>query len=89
MANSYFDSSARERLLATVDAGTFHEFLPPSARVASPHLRQLDQPVAFDDGIVIGSARLGITARTSAESTGTSKAKPTARASSEPVLLIS
>lgn len=59
MANSYFDSSARERLLATVDAGTFHEFLPPSARVASPHLRQLDQPVAFDDGIVIGSARLG------------------------------
>jgi malonate decarboxylase beta subunit len=58
MAESFYEASARERLLATVDAGSFHEFLPPSARVASPHLRQLDQPVAFDDGIVIGSATL-------------------------------
>lgn len=58
MARSFFEASARERLLSVVDAGSFHEFLPPSARVASPHLRQLDQPVAFDDGIVIGAAGL-------------------------------
>lgn len=58
MSSSYFDSSARARLHATVDAGSFHEFLPPAARVASPHLRQLDQPVAFDDGIVVGAATL-------------------------------
>lgn len=41
------------------DAGSFEEFLPPSARITSPHLPQLNAPVAFDDGVAIGRASLG------------------------------
>lgn len=56
MRTSYFEASARERLLGVVDAGSFREFVPPAARVTSPHLPQLDQPVAFDDGAIVGAA---------------------------------
>lgn len=59
MSKSYFEASARERLLGVVDAGSFREFVPPAARVTSPHLAQLDQPVAFDDGVSVGAATLG------------------------------
>lgn len=55
---SYFEANARQRIHATLDAGSFEEFLPPSKRVVSPHLAQLDAPVSFDDGIVIGAGRL-------------------------------
>ncbi|MBI2308098.1 MAG: biotin-independent malonate decarboxylase subunit beta [Rhodocyclales bacterium] len=58
MSRSYYEASARERLAGVVDAGSFHEFVPPAARVTSPHLAQLDQPVAFDDGVVVGRATL-------------------------------
>ena len=58
MRKSYFEASARERLLGVVDAGSFREFIPPVARVTSPHLAQLDQPVAFDDGAIVGAATL-------------------------------
>ncbi|MFC5302255.1 biotin-independent malonate decarboxylase subunit beta [Azospira restricta] len=58
MADSYFEASARERLLGVVDAGSFREFVPPAARISSPHLAQLDQPVAFDDGVAVGRATL-------------------------------
>jgi malonate decarboxylase beta subunit len=57
--SSYLEASARERIARLFDHGSFEEFLPPSARVASPHLGQLDAPVAFDDGIAVGRARLG------------------------------
>ncbi|MDB5937362.1 MAG: biotin-independent malonate decarboxylase subunit beta, partial [Massilia sp.] len=56
--SSYLESSARERIGRLFDAGSFVEFLPPSARVISPHLGQLDAPVAFDDGVVVGRAKL-------------------------------
>ena len=56
--NSYLEANARERLQHLLDPGTLEEWLPPSARVISPHLAQLDAPVAFDDGVVIGRARL-------------------------------
>ncbi|MET0320841.1 MAG: biotin-independent malonate decarboxylase subunit beta [Duganella sp.] len=56
---SYQEATARERLQRLFDAGSFEEFLPPSARVVSPHLGQLDAPVAFDDGVAVGRARLG------------------------------
>jgi malonate decarboxylase beta subunit len=59
MAHSFYEASARERLAGIVDAGSFHEFLPPAARVSSPHMAMLDQPVAFDDGVVVGRATLG------------------------------
>ncbi|HEX9172227.1 MAG TPA: biotin-independent malonate decarboxylase subunit beta [Telluria sp.] len=56
--SSYLESTARERLLQMVDPGSFEEFLPPQARVSSPHLGQLDAPVSFDDGVAVGSATL-------------------------------
>jgi malonate decarboxylase beta subunit len=53
---SYFEASARARVAALADAGSFTEFCPPAQRRTSPHLAQLDAPVAFDDGVVVGSA---------------------------------
>ncbi|KQV96947.1 biotin-independent malonate decarboxylase subunit beta [Rhizobacter sp. Root1221] len=56
---SYAECSARERLALLLDAGSFHEWLPPSERVTSPHLAQLGVPSAFDDGVAVGRALLG------------------------------
>ena len=58
-ALSFAESSARERLARVVDAGSFHEWLPPAERLTSPHLAQLGVPSAFDDGVAIGRALLG------------------------------
>jgi malonate decarboxylase beta subunit len=60
--SSYLEASARERMARVFDLGSFEEFLPPSARLVSPHLGQLDAPVAFDDGVAVGRARLSGTA---------------------------
>src|SRR6478752_1315116 len=57
-AISYVECSARERLAHIVDPGSFHEWLPPSRRLTSPHLAQLGVPSAFDDGVAIGRATL-------------------------------
>ena len=51
---SWYEASARARLDALVDPGTFEEFLGPEQRVMSPHLPAFDLPRAFDDGIVVG-----------------------------------
>ena len=56
--SSYLEASARERIRMLLDAGSFTEYLPPAARFTSPHRGQLDAPVAFDDGVVIGSGSL-------------------------------
>lgn len=58
MPKSFYEASARERVLGLLDPGSFHEFVPPAARASSPHLALLDQPVAFDDGLIAGSGRL-------------------------------
>lgn len=55
---SYAECAARERVARLLDAGSFHEWLPPSERLTSPHLAQLGVPSAFDDGVAVGSARL-------------------------------
>jgi malonate decarboxylase beta subunit len=55
---SYAECAARERLLRVVDPGSFHEWLPPSQRLTSPHLAQLGVPSSFDDGVAIGRATL-------------------------------
>lgn len=57
----YHEMTARERVAAVVDDGTFIEFVPPPARETSPYLEKLGQPVAFDDGIVVGRAAMGST----------------------------
>jgi malonate decarboxylase beta subunit len=55
---SYLEANARMRMQGLLDRGTFEEFLPPGRRVVSPHLAQLDAPVSFDDGVVIGRGLL-------------------------------
>ena len=55
---SFAECSARERVARLLDAGSFHEWLPPAARVTSPHLAQLGVPAAFDDGVAVGVGRL-------------------------------
>jgi len=56
--HSYYEATARQRLAGLLDPGSFREILPPTTRTVSPHLEALGLPVAFDDGIVIGAARL-------------------------------
>jgi len=55
---SWREATARRRVAALLDAGSFVEWLPPAARVTSPHLGALDLPVAFDDGAVVGEGLL-------------------------------
>lgn len=55
----FHEQTARQRISSLVDAGSFDEILPPPQRVMSPYLPQLDIPVSFDDGIVIGRAKIG------------------------------
>ncbi|WP_034294930.1 biotin-independent malonate decarboxylase subunit beta [Herbaspirillum sp. RV1423] len=57
-SSSYLEANARERIAQVFDAGSFEEFLPPAKRIVSPHLGQLDAPVSFDDGVVVGRASL-------------------------------
>lgn len=59
MTPSWYESSARGRIEDLADPGSFTEFLPPEARAVSPHLRQLDTPAAFDDGVIVGAGLLG------------------------------
>jgi malonate decarboxylase beta subunit len=55
---SWYEASARQRIDALVDAGSFSEFIGPERRETSPHLAIFDLPEQFDDGIVIGRGRL-------------------------------
>jgi malonate decarboxylase beta subunit len=57
-ARSFYEADARERVAGVLDADSFAEFLGPRRRMTSPHLAQLDQPGAFDDGIVVGEGLL-------------------------------
>jgi malonate decarboxylase beta subunit len=55
---SFAELSARQRVQALLDTGSFSEILGPAQRVVSPHLAALGVPYAFDDGVVIGSGTL-------------------------------
>ncbi|MCP3368009.1 biotin-independent malonate decarboxylase subunit beta [Bradyrhizobium cajani] len=55
---SFNEASARTRLELMLDAGSLVEFIGPEQREVSPHLRIFDLPEQFDDGIVVGHARL-------------------------------
>ncbi|MCK1534534.1 MULTISPECIES: biotin-independent malonate decarboxylase subunit beta [unclassified Bradyrhizobium] len=55
---SWYEASARQRIEALIDAGSFAEFVGPEQREMSPHLAIFDLPEQFDDGIVIGRGRL-------------------------------
>ncbi|MGO4475688.1 biotin-independent malonate decarboxylase subunit beta [Massilia sp. 2TAF26] len=56
--SSYQEATARQRIAGMLDEGSFTEFLPPQLRVVSPHLHQLDAPVSFDDGVVVGKGSI-------------------------------
>jgi malonate decarboxylase beta subunit len=58
MRRSYYESSARARIAGLLDADSFHEWLPAADRVTSPHLAILEQPAAFDDGVIIGQGSI-------------------------------
>lgn len=55
----FHEQTARQRLAALVDPGSFDELLPPPERITSPYLAELGIPVSFDDGVVIGKAKIG------------------------------
>jgi malonate decarboxylase beta subunit len=55
---SWFEASARHRLEALVDPGSFRELAGPTERLESPTLPVFDLPTSFDDGVVVGLARL-------------------------------
>ncbi len=57
-ARSFYEADARERIDGLLDVGSFREFVGPRRRMMSPHLAQLDQPGAFDDGVVVGEGLL-------------------------------
>jgi malonate decarboxylase beta subunit len=52
------ESNARQRINQIFDDGSFEEFVPPSSRTTSPHLKNLGLPIAFDDGLVIGQGMI-------------------------------
>ncbi|NHN89753.1 biotin-independent malonate decarboxylase subunit beta [Acetobacter conturbans] len=55
---SWYESSARARIVGLLDTDTFAEILGPADRVMSPHLDLFDLPPAFDDGMIIGRGKL-------------------------------
>src|ERR1700719_4149050 len=55
---SYLEATARRRIAGLLDPDSFHEFIPPTLKRVSPHLGLFDAPVAFDDGAIIGEAKM-------------------------------
>ncbi len=56
---SFLESTARQRAIGLVDAGSFTELVGPAERFTSPHLEVLGEAVEFDDGVVTGIGLLG------------------------------
>ncbi|RUL65744.1 biotin-independent malonate decarboxylase subunit beta [Dyella dinghuensis] len=56
--DSWYESSARQRVENLLDANSFNEFIGPELRETSPHLPLFDLPEQFDDGMIVGYGRL-------------------------------
>lgn len=56
---SWNEATARQRVGALVDPGTFVELIGPEQRETSPHLGIFDLPEQFDDGMIVGHAAIG------------------------------
>lgn len=56
---SFLESTARQRAIGLVDEGTFTELAGPQDKLTSPHLPNLGEAVAFDDGVVTGVGLIG------------------------------
>jgi malonate decarboxylase beta subunit len=55
---SWYEATARQRVAALADPGSFVEFIGPERRETSPHLAIFDLPEQFDDGMIVGRAAL-------------------------------
>lgn len=55
---SWYEATARERIAGLLDPHSFAEFIDPTEREVSPHLKLFDLPEAFDDGIIIGRGQV-------------------------------
>ncbi len=55
---SFYEKTARNRILSLVDQGSFKELLKPGTLELSPNLLALDIPGSFDDGVIIGQASI-------------------------------
>ncbi len=58
LQNSFYEKTARGRIMHLVDKGSFDEFLRPASTPTSPNLAALDIIGSFDDGVIIGRAKL-------------------------------
>jgi len=56
---TFMSATARERAFGLVDEDTFTELLGPIDRFSSPHLPELGEAIAFDDGVVTGVGLIG------------------------------
>ncbi len=56
---SFLECDARSRAAGLVDEGTFTELAGPQDKLTSPHLPNLGEAVAFDDGVVTGVGLVG------------------------------
>ncbi|WP_158809587.1 biotin-independent malonate decarboxylase subunit beta [Beijerinckia sp. L45] len=57
-AVSWYEASARKRVVTLLDPGSFLEFIGPEQREMSPHLGIFDLPKQFDDGMIVGHGTL-------------------------------
>jgi len=55
---SFYESNARERIDSIVDKKSFEEILPPEQKIQSPHLKKINMVSSFNDGIIIGKAKI-------------------------------
>ena len=55
---SWYEATARQRVAALLDPGSFEEFLGPQQRETSPYLSIFDLPEQFDDGMIVGRGLL-------------------------------
>ena len=55
---NWYEASARHRITAFLDKGSFEEFIGPNEREMSPHLDLFDLPKQFDDGMIVGQGLL-------------------------------
>ena len=55
---SFYEKTARNRIASIVDKSSFQEVLKPGSMPVSPNLASLDIVGSFDDGVIIGQAKI-------------------------------
>ncbi|MBH0064150.1 biotin-independent malonate decarboxylase subunit beta [Psychrobacter sp. SZ93C1] len=55
---SFYEKNARNRIASIVDKNSFQEVLKPGSIPVSPNLASLDIVGSFDDGVIIGQAKI-------------------------------